>query len=96
MKAVVLKDYFRLLRAKYPDGQKIHLILDRGPYNRSVETVLAAKLLNIEIHFLPAYSPNLNPIERLWKIMNEFTRNNTFFHSAKDFRTAINHFFESV
>ena len=23
------------------------------------------------MHFLPPYSPNLNPIERLWKFVNE-------------------------
>jgi len=35
--------------------------------------------LNIKLHFLPPYSPNLNPIERLWKVMNEKVRNNRFF-----------------
>src|SRR5690606_36324051 len=26
------------------------------------------------MHILPPYSPNLNPIERLWKVMNEQSR----------------------
>ena len=30
----------------------------------------------IKLHFLPAYSPNLNTIERVWKIMHEHTVNN--------------------
>ena len=42
------------------------------------------------------YSPNLNPIERLWKVMNEQVRNNRFFKSAKDFRSEINRFFEEI
>jgi transposase len=33
-----------------------------------------AKELNIKLHYLPPYSPNLNPIERLWKVMNEHAR----------------------
>ncbi|MDR3187097.1 MAG: transposase, partial [Holosporaceae bacterium] len=47
----------------------------------------------IKLHFLPPYSPNLNPIERLWKVMNEHARNNRFFGSAKDFRESIFGFF---
>lgn len=53
-----------------------------------------AKKLGIELHFLPAYSPNLNPIERLWKVMNEHTRNNRFFKNPKEFKDAISLFFE--
>ena len=39
-------------------------------------------------------SPNLNPIERLWKVMNENVRNNQFFESAKVFIKSILNFFE--
>lgn len=34
-----------------------------------------------------------DPIERLWKIMNEFTHNNRFFETAKEFKKAISDFF---
>lgn len=47
-------------------------------------------------NFLPPYSPNLNPIQRLWKVMNEKVRNNRFFKSAKDFKEAINQFFDDI
>ncbi len=86
--------YFDNLREAYPEAPKIHLILDRGPYNISVVTRDAAKKRGIELHYLPSYSPNLNPIERLWKIMNEHVRNNRFFESAKEFRREIMEFFE--
>jgi transposase len=43
-----------------------------------------AKELNIKLHYLPPYSPNLNPIERLWKVMNEHARNNKYFATAKE------------
>ncbi|KFK58199.1 hypothetical protein JS84_17045, partial [Vibrio vulnificus] len=49
--------------------------------------------LNIELYYLPPYSPNLNPIERLWKVMNEKSRNNVYFKSKRDFKVAIDHFF---
>jgi transposase len=85
--------HFKKLREKYPKAPYIHLILDRGPYNISRETHEAALKYGIKIHLLPPYSPNLNPIERLWKIMNEQVRNNQVFHKAKDFKAAIMNFF---
>jgi transposase len=47
----------------------------------------------IQLHILPPYSPNLNPIERVWKVMNEYARNNKVFPTFKLFREAIMHFF---
>jgi len=41
------------------------------------------------LHILPPYSPKLNPIERLWKVMNEEVRNNIVFKSFKDFKSKI-------
>lgn len=89
-----MNDHFSHLRKAYPDAPKIHLILDRGPYNISQKTRKAALFHNIQLHYLPPYSPNLNPIERCWKIMNEYVRNNRFFTSAKEFREAIMNFFD--
>ncbi|NKG48084.1 IS630 family transposase, partial [Salmonella enterica subsp. enterica serovar Infantis] len=42
------------------------------------------------------YSPNLNPIERMWKLMNEHARNNRYFSSTKEFRDAISEFFNQT
>ena len=58
--------------------------------------IATAKNLNITLHTLPPYSPNLNPIERLWKIMNEHVRNNHYFATAKEFRQKIEHFFSDT
>ncbi|MCG3723366.1 transposase, partial [Vibrio cincinnatiensis] len=42
------------------------------------------------------YSPNLNPIERLWKVMNEHVRNNIYFTSKSAFTSAIKEFFDAT
>lgn len=89
-----MEKHFAILRKKYPKASKIHQILDNGPYNTSQETREAAKKYGICLHYLPTYSPNLNPIERLWKIMNEYTRNNRVFATVSDFKTAIFEFFQ--
>jgi transposase len=86
--------FFDLLKAAYPDAPTIHIILDQSGYHRSKLVQEAALERNIALHYLPPYSPNLNPIERLWKVMNEQVRNNVFFSSAKEFRQTISDFFE--
>lgn len=50
----------------------------------------------IEMHILPPYSPNLNPIERLWKVMNELCRNNQVFSTFKEFKGKISTFFSDT
>ena len=89
-------DFFDKLKSVYPDAPKIHLILDQAGYHRSQLVRDEALKRAIELHYLPPYSPNLNPIERLWKVMNEKVRNNVFFSSAKIFRKAIEEFFDKT
>jgi len=48
------------------------------------------------MHVLPPYSPNLNPIERLWKVMNEFSRNNQVFKTFHEFQEKIRTFFKET
>jgi len=62
-------------------------------YHRSQSVKDAALAHRIQLHYLPPYSPNLNPIERLWKLMNEQIRNNVVFQSAQDFRERLALFF---
>jgi len=86
--------FFEQLKTAYPRATKIHIILDQSGYHRSQLVKDSALAMSIELHYLPPYSPNLNPIERLWKVMNELVRNNKFFASPKEFRDAISEFFE--
>ena len=81
---------------EYPKAPKIHIILDQSGYHRSNEVAEFVKNSRIVIHFLPPYSPNLNPIERLWKVMNQKVRNNKVFETAKKFKAAILGFFTEI
>ncbi|MCB1660242.1 MAG: transposase [Pseudomonadales bacterium] len=60
-----MKSFFNQLREAYPAAPKIHIILDNSGYHRCQLVKDAAAEKNIELHYLPPYSPNLNPIERL-------------------------------
>lgn len=85
--------FFKKIKAHYPHAPCIHLILDQSGYHRSQQAQQAAQKLGIQLHYLPPYSPNLNVIERVWKLVNEYARNNVFFQTAKQFRDAIHNFF---
>lgn len=89
-------DFFRLLEIQYPEAPQIHVILDQSGYHRSNEVAEFVKNSRIVIHFLPPYSPNLNPIERLWKVMNDKVRNNKVFETAKKFKSTILGFFTEI
>ena len=67
-------------------------MLDGAGYYRSKEVKDKAAQLGITLHYPPPYSPNLNTIERLWKVMNEYARNNRYFSTEKEFRQPIRHF----
>jgi len=57
--------------AKLNLGMPITLVLDNARYQKcNIVTALALQL-NIELLYLPAYSPNLNLIERLWKFVKK-------------------------
>jgi transposase len=64
-------EIFRAIRDKKIEGQTTTLIMDNGAYNKTQPVKELAKSLGIQLVYLPPYSPNLNPIERLWKLSYE-------------------------
>ena len=72
---------------------KIHIICDNGRANKNKAVRAYLATSKVEIHYLPAYSPNLNPIERLWKIMREFNTYNKCYDKFEDFSKSIRKFF---
>lgn len=87
-------DFLKKTRECYSSSGTINLVLDGAGYHRSSLVIDEAEQLNITLHYLPPYSPNLNPIERLWKVMNEYARNSQYFPTAKKFRESIEKFFK--
>jgi len=55
------------IEAMYPGMRLIHVFLDNARYHRAklVQAWLARPDCRIKLHFVPAYCPHLNPIERL-------------------------------
>jgi transposase len=60
------------IRAKHPDTEKFILYLDNARYySKPVVQEWLATHREFHLVFLPAYSPNLNLIERLWKFLRK-------------------------
>jgi hypothetical protein len=66
------------IEAMYPSMRSIHVFLDnaRCHHTKFVQAWLARPDCRIRFHFVLAYCPHLNPIERLWKLMHRHTTHN--------------------
>ena len=82
-------DLLKTIRNKCEDDNPITIVMDNAKYQRcSLVKELALKL-NIELLFLPSYSPNLNIIERYWKWLKKDCLNYRYYESFTDFKSAI-------
>ena len=68
----------------------ISIFLDNAKYQVCKAVTERAATLNIELLFLPSYSPNLNLIERLWKWVKKDCLNCKYYESFEKFKDAIN------
>lgn len=69
----------------YSDAPKIILCLDNVRYHHA--KLLKPFLLNhpqLQICYLPAYSPDLNPVERAWWYMRKNITHNRFMNSLQE------------
>ncbi len=89
-------DFLWQLRKTNPGRYKIHVIWDNARYHRNDEVQEFAKELGIKLHYLPPYSPNLNPVERMWKLMHEHVRYNQYHAKFSEFTEATLGFFKSI
>jgi len=67
----------------------ISLVLDNARYQKCALVMTTAAQLHIELCFLPAYSPNLNLIERLWKFVKKQCLYSHYYADFTPFKAAI-------
>lgn len=67
----------------------ITLILDNARYQKCAVVFALAKSLNIDLLYLPSYSPNLNLIERLWKFVKKKCLYSKYYSKFDNFKGAI-------
>jgi transposase len=78
---------FGKIEAMHPSLTTIHVFLDNARYHhaRLVQEWLAQPGRRIKLHFIPAYCPHLNPIERLWALMHKYLTHNKCYASYQEF-----------
>ena len=75
------------IEAMYPLMTMIHVFLDNARYHHAVlvQEWLAQPGRRIKLHFIPAYCPHLNPIERLWGVMHKHLTHNKCYATYREF-----------
>jgi transposase len=84
--------HLRHVGRQYPaaSNPRVVLLIDNAPWHAG-EPVRAALADNpqLELKRLPSYSPQLNPIERLWKVLRRRATHNRLFDTLADLRQSL-------
>ena len=81
---ICFEKFLELFAKKYP--KDLHIIqLDNGGFHSSLNLNIPE---NVILLFQPAYSPEVNPIERLWKYIKEQLKWQTF-DNLEELREAV-------
>jgi transposase len=87
----VFCEFLEKIANAYADsGRPITLVLDNARYQKCQSVANKAKALNIELLYLPPYSPNLNLIERLWRFVKKQVLYSKHYDRFDSFRNSIN------
>jgi len=92
------KKHLKKVLWEYREAPKIVMILDNVRFHHArLLKVFLQKHTKLELMYLPAYSPELNPIERAWWFMRKSITHNRFILSLKErkvlFWKMFSHFF---
>ena len=85
-------DFLRKLeRLSRRQGKDIVVIADNARYHhaRLHEDWRRAVVNHFRLHFLPPYSPQLNPIERVWKLIRRRCLHNRYFPTLDEVVAAV-------
>ena len=80
----------------YPTG-RIFIILDNGSIHKAKEVLeWLATHPRIQLVWLPTYSPHLNPVERIWKVMKQAVAANRAYAKLVMLKQAAREFFANL
>ena len=87
-------DLLKTLETLYYWATTIYVILDNAKYHFSGSVIEYLKTSKVKLVFLPAYSPELNLIERLWGFFKKTVLYNRYYPKFSEFRDACINFFK--
>ena len=86
---------FECLEKSYPLALAFYLIVDNARYHFSKPVMEYLKNSRIKLVRLPPYAPELNLIERLWKILKKKVLYNRHYEHFADFKKSLLSFFKN-
>jgi transposase len=98
--AIVFKDFLLRLWEHYKAKgiTKIIVVLDNAKVHHAIllNDILEKLKDNIQLEFLPPYSPDLNPIEKVWKWLKYTVINNKFHSNLAEIKDSVTNFINNV
>jgi transposase len=84
--------FLKMLSENYID-QKIAIIMDGARWHKSKDLEVPK---NVDIILLPPYSPELNPVERLWRYLKQNVLRNRLFETLESLELSLQAFINSL
>ena len=78
------------------DEKPLVIICDNAKIHTQKDVLRACEFLNIQLIFLPPYSPDLNPIEDLWRIIKKEVYSATYDSLAELIKIVLDEFDKNV
>jgi len=89
--AMTFKAFLIQLLRHRKKGKRIVVMLDNARYHHAkvLREFLRKKRKVLRLEFLPAYSPELNPIERVWKLTRRICTHNVYFEKLEQVAVSV-------
>ena len=86
-----------------PEGKHYVLVMDNAPWHKKTLRLIDTEkkpeyadiIDRVKFLMLPPYSPDLNPIEQVWRITRKENTHNTFFPTLLDLKETVDKAFEA-
>jgi len=88
--------HLAMLLEFYAGASLVRIFADNAKYIKNEKVFKFVRGTNIYIDFIPPYAPNLNLIERVWKLMKKVVRGNHFIETFSEFKKEILKFLEEL
>lgn len=89
--AATFETFLKVLLRRRSRNKKMVVILDNARYHHAklLKPLLKAHRAHLELLFLPPYSPQLAPAERVWKLTRRLATHNLYFSSLEELLAAV-------
>lgn len=94
--AQTFEDFLKKLLRHRSRGKKMVIVLDNARYHHAklLAPWLHQRRQDLALVFLPPYSPQLAPIERVWKLARRLATHNRYFSTLDDVLMAVDSCFD--